>query len=159
MINNLLLKVSLTDGCTVAQDMLSIICPTNTPTPTQTSTPTPTPTVTPSSTPRSSAEPASYILSSVNDYKYSVDNNIVARFVSNNSNVSAVTVQVPLVRTSSPNILTTTNIIYENQVIGQLQFDPLRISIGSNISITFALSSRVVSFTNIILNAPTINLI
>lgn len=159
MINNLLLKVSLTDGCTVAQDMLSIICPTNTPTPTQTSTPTPTPTVTPSSTPPSIVDPVYYILSSINNYKYSIDNNIVARFASNNTNVTSVTVQVPLVRTSSPNILTTTNIIYQNQVIGQLQFDALRIAIGSKISITFALSNKVTSFNNITLDAPTINLI
>ena len=46
MINNLLLKVSLSDGCSVAQDMLTIICPTSTPTPTITSTPTLTPTPT-----------------------------------------------------------------------------------------------------------------
>jgi hypothetical protein len=158
MINNLLLKVSLTDGCTVAQDMLSIICPTNTPTPTQTSTPTPTPTVTPSSTPPSIVSPTTYILSSNNNYIYNVDNNIVARFVNTNTKVDSVTVQVPLVRTSAPNILSTASIIYQNQVIGQFQFDALRIPIGSKISITFALSSQVVSFSEISVNTPTINL-
>ena len=120
MINHLLLKVSLTDGCTVAQDMLNILCPTATPTATTTPNPTPTPTMTPTPTSRT-VELLLYYLNNTNGYMYTVDDNIVARFIVTNDSYTNISITLPLIDTSSANILSTTDIIYNNVVIGQMQ--------------------------------------
>lgn len=157
MINNLILKVSLSDGCAVAQDILTIICPTNTPTPTFTSTPTNTPTPTPTATPLPINE-ISYFLNQTNDYTYTVNSNIVAKFVTTNPDISNVSIKLPIIQTSSPNILTPISIIYQDIVVGQLQIDPSRIFIGTQTDITFAISNSVYQYTNIAITAPAINL-
>ena len=157
MINNLLLKVSLSDGCSVAQDMLTIICPTSTPTPTITATPTVTPTKTPTPTPLPLSQ-VSYYLNQTNSYTYTVNKNIVAKFATSNTDVSNVSIKLPVVQTSSANILTPINIIYQNVVIGQLQVDSSRIFIGTAIDISFALKNIVSSFTNVNISTPSITL-
>jgi hypothetical protein len=157
MINNLILKVSLSDGCSVAQDILTIICPTSTPTPTITATPTNTPTPTPTATPLPINQ-VSYFLNQTNNYTYTVGGNVVAKFATTNTDVSSVNIKLPIVQTSSPNILTPISIIYQNTVIGQLQIDPSRIFLGTNVDISFALSNTVYQYTNIALTAPAINL-
>ena len=157
MINNLLLKISLSDGCSVAQDMLTIICPTSTPTPTMTATPTVTPTTTPTSTPLPLSEIA-YYLNQTNSYTYTVNKNIVAKFATSNTDVTNVSIKLPIVQTSSANILTPITIIYQSVVIGQLQIDPSRIFIGTPIDISFALQNTVRSFTNVSIATPSITL-
>lgn len=157
MINNLILKVSLSDGCAVAQDILTIICPTSTPTPTITATPTHTPTPTPTATPLPSNQVA-FFLNQTNNYTYTVSGNIVAKFVTTNTNISDVSIKLPIVQTSGPNILTPISIIYENIVVGQLQIDPSRIFIGTSIDITFALSNVVYQYPNVAIQSPAINL-
>lgn len=157
MINNLLLKVSLSDGCSVAQDMLTIICPTSTPTPTITSTPTLTPTPTPTATPLPLNQIAFY-LNQTNSYTYTVNKNIVAKFATTNVDVTNVSIKLPIVQTSSANILTPVSIIYQNVVIGQLQIDPSRIFVGTPIDISFALQNVVHSFVNVNIVTPSITL-
>lgn len=157
MINNLILKVSLSDGCAVAQDILTIICPTSTPTPTITATPTNTPTPTPTATPLP-ANQVAFFLNQTNNYTYTVAGNIVAKFVTTNTDISDVSIKLPIVQTSSPNILTPISIIYQNIVVGQLQIDPSRIFIGTSVDITFALSNVVYQYPNVAIASPAINL-
>lgn len=158
MINHLLLKVSLTDGCSVAQDMLNILCPTATPTATITPTPTPTVTMTPTPTNRPS-ELLRYYLNNTNDYMYTVGDNIVARFIVINENISNVSITLPIVDNSAPNILTTTDIIYNNTVIGQFQYDATRFVPGTALDISFILSGNVLTYNGIPLISPRIVLI
>lgn len=155
MINHLLLKVSLTDGCSVAQDMLNILCPTATPTATITPTPTPTMTMTPTPTSRQ-AELLLYYLNNTNDYMYLVDNNIVARFIITNTNYSNISITLPLIDTSSANILSTTDIIYNNTVIGQMQYDATRLGPSTTIDVSFILSGNLLTYNGILLTSPRI---
>ena len=155
MINHLLLKVSLTDGCTVAQDMLNILCPTPTPTATITPTPTPTPTMTPTPTSRP-IESLSYYLNSTNDYLYTVDDNIIARFIVTNDSYTNISITLPLIDTSSTNILSTTDIIYNSVVIGQMQYDATRLGPSTTINISFVLSGNLLTYNGILLTSPRI---
>ena len=155
MINHLLLKVSLTDGCTVAQDMLNILCPTPTPTATITPTPTPTPTMTPTPTSRP-IEFLSYYLNSTNDYLYTVDDNIIARFIITNDIYSNVSITLPLIDNASANILNTTDIIYNNVVIGQMQYDATRLGPSTIIDISFVLAGNLSIYNGILLTSPRI---
>jgi hypothetical protein len=157
MINHLFLKASLTDGCTVAEDILTIFCPTATPTATVTPTITPTMTMTPTPTEKPPSD-LFFFLSDVNNLTYSLDNNIVAKFIVTNENISSVVIRLPSVNTSSSVILTLTNIVYNSRVIGQLQFDATRIVNGSELEVSFIDGGNLVNFTNIILASPTINL-
>jgi hypothetical protein len=144
MINHLLLKVSLTDGCTVAQDMLNILCPTATPTATITPTPTPTMTMTPTPTSRT-PDLLSYYLNNTNDYLYVVDENIVARFIVTNSSYSNIAITVPLIDTSSSNV-----------VIGQMQYDATRLGPSTLIDISFVTSGNLLTYNRILLTSPRI---
>lgn len=155
MINHLLLKVSLTDGCTVAQDMLNILCPTPTPTATITPTPTPTMTMTPTPTSRT-PDLLSYYLNNTNDYLYVVDENIVARFIVTNSTYSNISITVPLIDTSSSNILSTTDIISGNVVIGQMQYDATRLGPSTLIDVSFVTSGNLFTYNRILLTSPRI---
>jgi len=147
--------VSLTDGCTVAQDMLNILCPTPTPTTTTTSTPTPTPTMTPTPTSRT-VELLSYYLNNTNDYMYAVNNNVVARFIITNNSYSNISITLPIVDNSSSNILSTTDIIYNNTVIGQMQYDATRLGPTTTIDISFIISNNVLTYNRILLTSPRI---
>jgi hypothetical protein len=158
MINHLLLKVSLTDGYTVAQDMLNILCPTATPTATITPTPTPTMTMTPTPTSRA-PEVLSYYLNNTNDYMYTVGDNIVARFIITNNSYTNISIRLPVIDTSSPNILSTTDIIYNSVVIGQMQYDATRLGPSTAIDISFILSGNVLTYNGILLTSPRIVLI
>ena len=155
MINHLLLKVSLTDGCTVAQDMLNILCPTATPTATTTPNPTPTPTMTPTPTSRT-VELLLYYLNNTNGYMYTVDDNIVARFIVTNDSYTNISITLPLIDTSSANILSTTDIIYNNVVIGQMQYDATRLGPSTLIDVSFVLSGTVLTYNRILLTSPRI---
>ena len=155
MINHLLLKVSLTDGCTVAQDMLNILCPTATPTATTTPNPTPTPTMTPTPTSRT-VELLLYYLNNTNGYMYTVDDNIVARFIVTNDSYTNISITLPLIDTSSANILSTTDIIYNNVVIGQMQYDATRLGPSTLIDVSFVLSGNVLTYNRILLTSPRI---
>lgn len=157
MINHLFLKASLTDGCTVAEDILTIFCPTATPTATVTPTITPTITMTPTPTQKPPSD-LFFFLSNVNDLTYSLDNNIIARFIPTNENISNIVIRVPSVNSSSSVILTTTSLIYNDQVVGQLQFDATRIAAGSELEISFIENNTLISFTNVVLASPRINL-
>lgn len=158
MINHLLLKVSLTDGCSVAQDMLNVLCPTATPTATITPTPTPTVTMTPTPTNRPQ-EFLVYYLDNTNDYMYAVDDNIIARFIITNTDITNVSITLPIIDNASPNILTTTDIIYQSTVIGQFQYDATRFVPGTAISISFILAGNVYTYNGITLTSPRIVLI
>jgi len=158
MINHLLLKVSLTDGYTVAQDMLNILCPTATPTATITPTPTPTMTMTPTPTSRA-PEVLSYYLNNTNDYMYTVGDNIVARFIITNNSYTNISIRLPVIDTSSPNILSTTDIIYNSVVIGQMQYDATRLGPSTAIDISFILSGNLLTYNGILLTSPRIVLI
>lgn len=158
MINHLLLKVSLTDGCSVAQDMLNILCPTATPTATITPTPTPTMTMTPTPTSRA-PEVLSYYLNNTNDYMYTVGDNIVARFIITNNSYTNISIRLPVIDTSSPNILSTTDIIYNSVVIGQMQYDATRLGPSTAIDISFILSGNLLTYNGILLTSPRIVLI
>jgi hypothetical protein len=116
-----------------------------------------TPTTTPTPTPLP-IDQVAYFLNQTNNYVYTVSGNIVARFATTNTDVSDVSIKLPIVQTSSPNILTPITIIYQNVVIGQLQIDPSRIFIGTPIDITFALSNVVYQYTNVVITSPAINL-
>lgn len=155
MINHLLLKVSLTDGYTVAQDMLNILCPTATPTATITPTPTPTMTMTPTPTSRA-PEVLSYYLNNTNDYMYTVGDNIVARFIITNNSYTNISIRLPVIDTSSPNILSTTDIIYNSVVIGQMQYDATRLGPSTLIDVSFVLSGNVLTYNRILLTSPRI---
>ena len=155
MINHLLLKVSLTDGYTVAQDMLNILCPTATPTATITPTPTPTMTMTPTPTSRA-PEVLSYYLNNTNDYMYTVGDNIVARFIVTNNSYTNISIRLPVIDTSSPNILSTTDIIYNSVVIGQMQYDATRLGPSTAIDISFILSGNLLTYNGILLTSPRI---
>ena len=155
MINHLLLKVSLTDGCTVAQDMLNILCPTATPTATTTPNPTPTPTMTPTP-PSRTVELLLYYLNNTNGYMYTVDDNIVARFIVTNDSYTNISITLPLIDTSSANILSTTDIIYNNVVIGQMQYDATRLGPSTLIDVSFVLSGNVLTYNRILLTSPRI---
>jgi len=155
MINHLLLKVSLTDGCTVAQDMLNILCPTPTPTATTTPNPTPTPTMTPTPTSRI-PDLLLYYLNNTNGYMYTVDDNIVARFIITNDSYTNVSITLPLIDTSSANILSTTDIIYNNVVIGQMQYDATRLGPSTTIDISFVLAGNLLTYNRILLTSPRI---
>lgn len=157
MINHLFLKASLTDGCTVAEDILTIFCPTATPTATVTPTITPTMTMTPTPTQKPPSD-LFFFLSNVNGLTYSINNNVVAKFIVINNSISNVVIRVPSVNTSSSVILTLSDIIYNNQVIGQLQFDATRIVSGSELEVSFVDNGTLVSFPNVILASPRINL-
>jgi hypothetical protein len=155
MINHLLLKVSLTDGCAVAQDMLNILCPTATPTATITPTPTPTMTMTPTPTSRQ-PELLLYYLNNTNDYMYTVDDNIVARFIITNNSYTNISITLPVIDTSSSSILSTTDIIYSSVVIGQMQYDATRLGPSTLIDVSFVLSGNVLTYNRILLTSPRI---
>jgi hypothetical protein len=158
MINHLFLKASLTDGCSVAEDILTIFCPTATPTATATPTITPTMTMTPTPTQKPPSD-LFFFLSDVNNLTYSLDNNIVAKFIVINEDISSIVIRIPSVNTSSSVILTLSDLIYNNKVIGQLQFDSTRIIPGSELEISFIDSNNtLISFTNVVLASPRINL-
>jgi hypothetical protein len=135
--------------------MLNILCPTATPTATITPTPTPTMTMTPTPTSRT-PDLLSYYLNNTNDYLYVVDENIVARFIITNSAYTNISITVPLIDTSSSNILSTTDIIYRNVVIGQMQYDATRLGPSTLIDISFVLSGNVLTYNRILLTSPRI---
>lgn len=156
MINNLLLKISLTDGCSVAQDMLSLLCPTPTPTSTVTPTPTVTPTMTPTPSPRLETTDNFFFLNETNNFTYSIDDNILAKFISTDPNIASVIIKLPRLNAASATILTVSTIIYNSAVIGQLQFDATRLQQGTPIDISFVRNSSLLTFTNVQLSAPRI---
>jgi hypothetical protein len=155
MINNLLLKISLTDGCTVAQDMLSILCPTATPTATVTNTPTVTPTVTPTPTIGGATDNV-FFLNQTNNFTYNINGNIVAKFIATNANITNTVIKVPRINSSSATILTVSTIIYNNAVVGQLQFDSTRLQQGTLIDVSFIASGSLLTYNNVVLSAPRI---
>ena len=155
MINHLLLRASITDGCDVAQANLSLICPTATPTPTAslvvTSTPTPTPTQTPAESEQL------FSLNTANNYTYNLNNNIIARFIPLNSNISNTEIQTPAFTSSSAALLTPTSIVWNGELIGQIQFDASRLVPGATtINIAFEYDGNFLAFNDIALAAPTI---
>jgi hypothetical protein len=135
--------------------MLNILCPTPTPTATITPTPTPTMTMTPTPTSRT-PDSLSYYLNNTNDYLYVVDENIVARFIITNSAYSNISITVPLIDTSSSNILSTTDIISGNVVIGQMQYDATRLGPSTLIDVSFVTSGNLFTYNRILLTSPRI---
>lgn len=158
MINHLLLRASITDGCDVAQANLSLVCPTATPTPTASFVVTSTPTPTPSATPEASQQ--LFSLNTTNNFTYSLDGNIITRFIVLNSSINNAEIQVPSFTTSSAAFLTPTSVIWNGELIGQIQFDASRLVPGvTTINIAFEYDGNLVNFNNVTLSAPTIALI
>jgi hypothetical protein len=97
-----------------------------------------------------------YYLNNTNGYMYTVDDNIVARFIITNDSYTNVSITLPLIDTSSANILSTTDIIYNNVVIGQMQYDATRLGPSTTIDISFVLAGNLLTYNRILLTSPRI---
>jgi hypothetical protein len=115
-------------------------------------------TMTPTPTSRA-PEVLSYYLNNTNDYMYTVGDNIVARFIITNNSYTNISIRLPVIDTSSPNILSTTDIIYNSVVIGQMQYDATRLGPSTAIDISFILSGNLLTYNGILLTSPRIVLI
>ena len=132
MINHMILKATITDGCNVSEDQLTILCE-NSVTPYPTMSPTPTPTVTPFTN--------SILLNSTNNWTYIANDTTVIKFIKTVD--TDVQISVPVIDSTElpqfgepkqiPNF---TNIKMGNTIIGQLVF--INIYTNKNISISYS---------------------